>query len=363
MSRDVHQLVLDYGRNATAYQILNAGFEHAWIGDAVVGYVRARAWPGGPTVRVAAGVPIGPEAALAPAVARFDALARSEGGWAIWFGVEPPERPLFSGHAELVVGSQPAWDPRQWDGLVAAHASVRSQIRRAGNKGVRVEEWAPAAASAHPGLHRCLHDWQASRGLSTLRFLTDPLVLHQLGDRRVFVAVQPSDDGDRVVAYALLAPVPARRGWLVEWIIQGAGAPNGTPARLLDAAMRAVAADGAAWATLGLAALSTRAPLSSTPPPVVIRALLAWTRAHARRFYNFEGLERFKAKFRPAAWEPVRLYADQEALSLPTLYALADAFSGARSPVGVVTRALAGAVRDEAAFAAHALRAGASSTP
>ena len=363
MSRDVRQLVLAHGRNATAYQILNAGFEHARVGDAVVGYVRARAWPGGPPVRVAAGVPIGPEASLAPAVVRFDALARAEGGRAVWFGVEPGEASLFDRHAGLVVGSQPVWDPRKWDDIVATHASVRSQIRRAANKGVRVEEWAPAVASQHPGLRRCLDAWQASRGLPTLRFLTDPLVLRQLGDRRVFVALRSTSDGDRVLAYALLAPVPARSGWLVEWIIQGAEAPNGTPARLLDAAMRAIAADGATWATLGLAALSTRAPPSSSAPPVVIRALLAWTRAHARRFYNFEGLERFKAKFRPEAWQPVRLYADQGTITLPTLYALADAFSGARSPVGLVTRALAGAVRDEAAFAARTLRDRVSSTP
>ena len=363
MSRDVRQLVLAHGRNATAYQILNDGIEHAHIGDAVVGYVRARAWPGGPPVRVAAGVPIGPAASLAPAVARFDELARAEGGRAIWFGAEPDETALFDRHAGLVVGSQPVWDPRAWDEIVETKSSIRAQIRRAANKGVRVEECTPEAAARHPGLRRCLGDWQASRGLPTLRFLTDPLVLHQLGDRRVFVAVQNAPDGDRVVAYALLSPVPAKRGWLVEWIIQSAEAPNGTPARLLDAAMRAIADDGAAWATLGLAALSTRAPPSSTAPPVVIRALLAWTRAHARRFYNFEGLERFKAKFRPEAWEPVRLFSDEDAITLPTLYALADAFSGARSPVGLVTRALAGAVRDEAAFAARALRDRVSSTP
>ena len=363
MTRDVRQLVLDHGRNATAYQILNAGFEHARIGEAVVGYVRARAWPGGPPVRVAAGVPIGPEASLAPAVARFDALARAEGGRAVWFGVEPGEAPLFDGHAELVVGAQPVWAPAAWDGLVASHASVRAQIRRAANKGVRVEEWPPDVAARDPGLRRCLDAWLSSRGLPTLRFLTDPLVLHQLGDRRVFVALQPTPGGERVVAYALLAPVPARSGWLVEWIIQSADAPNGTPARLLDAAMRAIALAGAAWATLGLAALSSRAPASQPDPPLAIRALLAWTRAHARRFYNFEGLERFKAKFRPEAWEPVRLYADDDAISLQTLYALADAFSGARSPVGLVTRALAGAVRDEAAFAARALRDRASWTP
>ena len=358
MSADLRQHVLQYGRNATAYQTLNAGFAHAWIGEAVVGYVPARAWPGGPPVWVAAGAPIGPTHALAGAVSAFDALARTAGGRAIWFGVEPEERALFAGHTGLVVGSHPVWDPRDWAEIVRTHASVRSQIRRASNKGVEVRELSVDVASSSPDLRRCLDEWMTSRGLPALRFLTDPYILHQLGDRRVFAAFQ----GSEIVAYAALAPVGARSGWMAEWIIQGSQAPNGTASALLDAAFRTLASEGSSWATLGLAALSSTAPASSTAPPLPVRALLAWTRAHARRFYNFEGLERFKAKFRPAYWEPIRLYVDQPRVSLPTLYALADAFAGDRPPVGLVSRALMNAARDEAQTARLALRSRLSST-
>jgi phosphatidylglycerol lysyltransferase len=143
---------------------------------------------------------------------------------------------------------------------------------------------------------------------------------------------------------------------MVEWIIQGRAAPNGTASALIDAAFRTLSQEGATWATLGLAALSSTAPTSATAPPLVARALLAWTRAHARRFYNFEGLERFKAKFQPTEWEPIRLYTDQTTIRLSTLYALADAFAGERSPVGLVSRAIANAAHHEARFARNAVR-------
>ena len=351
--------VCRYGHNATAYQTLNAGFEHARFGDAVVGYVRARAWPAGPGVWVAAGVPIGPPRAVGPAVAAFDASARARRARAVWFGVEADEVWHFPHHAALVVGAQPVWAPGEWGETLAAHASLRAQVRRAANKGVEVDEWPVARAAAHPGLRRCLREWTQSRGLPALRFLTDPFVLDHLGDRRVFVAQQAGS----VVAYAVLAPVPARDGWLAEWLIQGAVAPNGTAARLLDAAMRAVAAEGAAYVTLGLAPLSSTSPPSASPPPLVVRALLAWTRAHARRFYNFEGLERFKAKFRPVAWEPVRLCTDEARVSLATLYALADAFAGGRSPVGLVGEAVLGAAADETKTTLGAARRVVSSRP
>jgi phosphatidylglycerol lysyltransferase len=39
-----------------------------------------------------------------------------------------------------------------------------------------------------------------------------------------------------------------------------------------------------------------------------LRFVLQWVRLHGARFYNFAGLDAFKAKFNPEAWEP--MYAD-----------------------------------------------------
>jgi phosphatidylglycerol lysyltransferase len=62
-------------------------------------------------------------------------------------------------------------------------------------------------------------------------------------------------------------------------------------------------------------------------------------RLHGARFYNFDGLDAFKAKFNPEKWEPI--YAIAEGASFPprALYAIAGAFSGG-APIRLVLRAL-----------------------
>src|SRR6185295_6789226 len=78
------RLVLAYGWNATAYQILNPGIDH-WFsaaGDAVVGYVRRH------RVRVVAGAPVCAEDRLAGVVDEFGAAARLHGDRVCYFGAE-----------------------------------------------------------------------------------------------------------------------------------------------------------------------------------------------------------------------------------------------------------------------------------
>jgi phosphatidylglycerol lysyltransferase len=58
-------------------------------------------------------------------------------------------------------------------------------------------------------------------------------------------------------------------------------------------------------------------------------------RAHGRRFYNFDGLYAFKAKFSPDRWEPVYAFINEPRFTLRTLYAIARAFSG-RSPLSML---------------------------
>ena len=44
--------------------------------------------------------------------------------------------------------------------------------------------------------------------------------------------------------------------------------------------------------------------------------LSKWVRAHGKRFYNFEGLEAFKSKFRPDGWEPIARTKQQISMRL-----------------------------------------------
>ncbi len=67
-------------------------------------------------------------------------------------------------------------------------------------------------------------------------------------------------------------------------------------------------------------------------------------RAHGRRFYNFDGLDAFKAKFLPQSWEPVWAITSEKKVTLGTLWAITGAFASVPPPILVattLTRALA----------------------
>lgn len=343
-ARDVPRaraLALQFGWNAMAYQVVNDGILH-WFdaaGDAMVGYVRTHG------VCLVVGAPICAEERLTDVLAEWTGYVRSIGCRACYFGAAGR---LFEaldrqpGYTTVVLGAQPVWAPAQWPEIPARTASLRSQMHRARNKGVRVHEWEPQRASDDPRLQACLQQWLRTRGLPTLHFLVEPHTLHDLAGRRIFVA----ERGDEVVGFINASPVPARQGWLVEQFVRGAGAPNGTIEALFDHMMRAVAADGAAYVTMGLVPLREGTRQPSDQNPAWLATLLQLVRVHGRRFYNFRGLERFKTKFRPHSWEPIYAISAEETFSLHTLYAIAAAFT-VQSPVLAVSRGALRAVQIE----------------
>ena len=303
--------------------------------DCHVAFVRVRSWG---AVWVAAGQPSGPASGRQAAALAFERGARESGARALWFAVETPDE-IAPGRPSLVIGAEPVWTASRWPEIVAVKASVRAQIRRAVNKGVAVERWESGEPVA-PLLRPVLDEWLSTRGLPAMAFMASPFVLDEPGDRHFWIARL---DG-AVVGY--LALVPGDEAF-VEWIIQTRAAPNGTAALLLDHAVRALPRE--ASFTLGMVPLSTMAPQSATPPGPMVRVLLAWTRAHATRFYSFTGLERFKAKFVPDHWRPLYLVTDGRPISMLTFHAVAAAFASPLGPTRFVTRALRDAVRDEVA--------------
>lgn len=92
-----------------------------------------------------------------------------------------------------------------------------------------------------------------------------------------------------VVAFAVLAPVYARDGWLIEYMVRDPRAPNGTLELTFCHAMRCV--EHSHYATLG------RAPLTGD-----VGAGLAAVRSLSGSLYDFRGLCAFKAKLLPARW-------------------------------------------------------------
>lgn len=334
-------LTMQHGWNAMAYQVVNEGILH-WFtdaGDAVVGYVRTHG------TCIVVGAPICDGSRLADVLREWEAFAASLGCRSCYFGAAGRLFELLHdqpGYTTVVLGAQPAWNPATWAEIPARVSSLRGQMQRARNKGVQVSEWAPSRAAADPRLRACLDQWLATRGLPTLHFLVEPNTLHDLEGRRLFVA----ERGSTVVGFINASPVPARSGWLVEQFVRGRGAPNGTIELLFDTMMTAVATDGARYVTMGLVPLREGTEQPPDLNPAWLAALLAFVRVHGRRFYNFRGLERFKTKFRPHAWEPIYAISAEDTFSLRTLYAIAAAFT-VQSPVTAVARGGLRALRME----------------
>jgi len=336
------ELVMEYGCNATAYQILNPGISH-WFsarGDVVVGYVSRGAW------LLAAGEPVCSNRNLPEAVAGFEVFARRRNRRVCYVCAAEPMRHLLDqspGHSVVTIGAQPVWNPAAWPQIVRSRRSLRAQLSRSMNKGVRIESVSPADAvdGADSGeIHRTLLEWLQSRLLPPMHFLVEPEVLSGIVDDRLLLIARREN---RIVAFLVASPVTARNGFLIEKLARSPRAPNGTSELLIDAAMNQFAAAGCTYATMGLVALAEG---TTGGNPLWLRGLMNIARAHANRFYNFRGLERFRAKMHPASWEKLYAISNEKRFSPQALYAVGGAFSGI-SPVRAIGLAVLKGAREE----------------
>jgi lysylphosphatidylglycerol synthetase-like protein (DUF2156 family) len=301
-----------HGRTATSFQLLESDFRFREDeqGEGLVAYVdTGAAW-------VAGGEPLADPAHLPAVASRFMAAARAAGKRVSFFATEGQlaETP---GIRRFLLGLQPVWRPADWAASLAEARSLRAQLRRARAHGVAVR--AVSAAEVAPGteLRRALDAliarWQAGRAMAEMGFLVRVEPFTAAEERLVFVA----ERNGVPVALLSMAPVYGRDGWLFEDLLRDPHAPNGTTELLVDAGMRAIAARGAAWATLGLA------PLAGPVAPWLHRV-----RRWATPFFNFRGLEAFKAKLRPAHWEAVWLVHPEGTSAVRSLADALAAFAG-----------------------------------
>jgi phosphatidylglycerol lysyltransferase len=170
--------------------------------------------------------------------------------------------------------------------------------------------------------------------------MVEPEILRGVVDDRLVFAARR---GNRLVAYLIASPIPARNGYLIEELARSREAPNGTSELLIDAAMRRFAAANCDYVTMGLVALSGDELKCN---PAWLRTLMFFARAHANRFYNFRGLEQFRAKMEPSRWDGVSFIANEKRFSLPALYAVGAAFSGISPIRAIALGAIKGAAQE-----------------
>lgn len=339
---DARQLVMTHGWNTTAYQILNPGLRHWYTPNrsAIVGYTRRR------NVLLVAGAPVCAADALRSVAGAFEQFARNQGCRVCYVCAAQRMREVVADsreHSAIVIGAQPVWNPRAWAQVLASRRPLRAQLARARNKGVSIESLPCAQGRGNQELARVLEQWLRSRGLPPLHFLVEPRILEGEGGDRVLLVARRAGS---VVGFLVASPVATRNGFLIEQVVRSPGAPNGVSELLIDAAMRRFAEDGRDYITLGLVALSRQAGSARAINPWWLRLIMSFARAHANRFYNLRGLERFRAKMSPCYWETIYAISNERSFSLRTLYAIGAAFSGI-SPWHAAGRGLLRALRQE----------------
>jgi phosphatidylglycerol lysyltransferase len=326
-------LVLRYGWNTMAYQILNPGIS-LWFSkyyDAVIGYVSTH------THVIVAGSPIAQEEQLDNLVLEFYEYVSAQKKKVCFFGAQERIASILARYApvsSILLGAQPVWSPEAFLHTIHTKPSLRAQVHRAMNKYVTAELWDEQSGIPKEALTQCLSEWLSLRHLPPMHFLVESNTLDGLDDRRVVVA----RIHQTIIGFCIASPIPLRKGWLIEQIVRGKNAPNGTVELMLERMTAHLQSLGTSLVTLGLSPLS-RHYTSSFIHPLWLNAALTLTRYYGRSFYNFDGLDAFKAKFLPEAWEPVYAVTNEESPAPLTLYAIATAFSG-MSPVTFVWKGL-----------------------
>jgi len=308
-----------YGRNTNSFLLTYGGYQwfRSCMPPGLVGYLRSN------RTLVANGDPLcSPEdaqavlAALAASVAPKDRVALVlASDWLV-----PSLRRL--GYGVLQVGSDPVFDLARWAPRGRRAKTVRNAVHRAQRASVEVSAYRPGTPLGGPArqaVRACLAAWLRSRRSLRMRFLADVKPFAHAEERYYFLAWHQG----QLAGFATCSPLYARNGWYVEDIVRRPDAPYGTTDMLVTTALGTLRDDGAALATLGIAPFTGLRRARSERWPDLL--LLAITRLSAP-FYNFDGIQRYKAKFAPSWWEPVYVAYWPNRLTIGLAYDILNVF-------------------------------------
>lgn len=206
------------------------------------------------------------------------------------------------GFDHVKIGEDNFYDLQTWSAQGKKMKHIRANINRATREGVVVRRCPPDAMTddIRDQVQELIDRWLTTRGMAALSFLLGIHPFERMEDRRLFLAWHQ----ERIVGFLACSPIPARNGWYLEDIIRDDDAPVGVTELLFAETVADLRDEGAACATLGMAALADCGP-DRQPPD---HHLAGWTfqqmYTHLNGFYHFQSLRFYKEKFGPAYTEP-----------------------------------------------------------
>ncbi len=294
------QLQTTYGYNAHSLVSIAPGAQ-LWaspnIDGAIIYSEFGRVW-------LAAGDPLAADEDMCELARRFIAAAHKRGRVAAFM----PVTARFARAATqlnlgaLKVGAAPYFDLKTWAPRGDRAKKMRAGLNQAHRAGLTFGVIDQVRQEFKQETEELCRRWLATRRTATgfgWLFLLDPFQHTEL--KRFFAA---RDAAGQLIGLLAASPIPARDGWYLEDVLRHPKAPAGTTDLLVVEALKHLATTGATMATLGTSPL-TKEGADDVPPgdfPHIEHALRVAAR-RLTRFYNFDGLRRFKAKFVPTWWE------------------------------------------------------------
>jgi Phosphatidylglycerol lysyltransferase, C-terminal len=236
----------------------------------------------------------------------FTRETRARGLRVCWMAIDGPTAELAraNGYAVLKVGEDPCFDLATWSMPRGDPGKrLRWSLNRARRAGLRVRQYRPAEgrdAELESRIRAVEAAWAKALGRPVVRSFIRPATFDEANLKRIFVA---EDRNGSVAAFVSCAPVPARDGWYLEDLVRAPDAPAGATELVVTEALQALAAEGARFATLGIAPLRGFDHQIDPRARWLARALrLGFDHLDAR--FHFVSLSRYRSKFRPTSWEP-----------------------------------------------------------
>ena len=288
------------------------------------------------------GDPIGPPEEIPSLLEGFERFCHQH-DWAFAFYQARPERLAHyraRGWRAVHVGEDPVLWTDRFSLEGAAVGAVRRAVRKLDRAGLEVRHFVPGRAALrdapdHAELLEALREISAAwlhgreggeKGFCMGRF--DPAGLDE-----VWLAIAWVPATRRVEGFCTWTPVWARRGWALDLVRRRPDAPTGVMEFLVARSVEQARLQGDTMMSLSLSALvkvdSVSGEPDGTPASDPARAFLI---ERLSRFYDFQGLFRWKRKFAPVFEDRFLVFADP--LALPRI---ALALVRAQTPGGLLS--------------------------
>jgi phosphatidylglycerol lysyltransferase len=280
---------------------------------------------------VACGDPVGPVEEWKELIWQFHEMCDRHGGWTVFYQVSPDHLPLYLdlGLSPLKIGEEARVSLRSFSLEGAINKPLRHWHRKPESEGCTFEILQPDRLALVMPVIRTISDaWLEFKNTREKRFslgFFDEKYLERLPLAIVRQNGKP-------IAFANLWAGDIKEEISVDLMRHMPDCPAGVMDYLLIEIMLWGSSQGYQWFNLGMAPL---AGLESRQAAPFWNQLGTFVYHHGGHFYNFEGLRRYKDKFRPV-WEPKYLVSPGGVAVFRVLTNIASMISGGFA--GVVTK-------------------------